>query len=655
MPVLSQPTPAVQSPIAPPPTHPLEPLSAAEISAATALLKQSPQWRVSCRIASMTLQEPDKAVVRRFQSGDPLDRCAFAVILARDTGTTYEAVVSITRQTLVSWQSIAGVQPTLMEEEMLGCEAIIKRDPQYLSALALRGITDVTKINMDCWSAGHFGFADEEGRRLMQVMSLYRDNPTDNPYAHPIEGLIVFFDLNRQEIFKIEDSGVVPVPTQPGGFWRETVTDFRTDLKPLEIKQPQGVSFQVDGHHVRWQKWDLRVGFTPREGLVLHTIAYEDQGRLRPIIHRASLSEMIVPYGDPRPFHFRKNAFDVGEYGLGTLANSLALGCDCLGEIYYFDAVLADNNGDPRPIKNAICMHEEDFGILWKHTDWRTGRSEVRRSRRLVISFIATIGNYEYGFFWYFYQDGTIQYEVKLTGIVSTSAALPGDDPRFGTLVAPGLNAPIHQHFFNVRLDMDVDGERNSVYEINTEPLPLGEENPYGNAFAPTATLLKTEQEAQRQINPFTARVWKIANPHVTNAMGQPVAYKLIPMDNTVSFAHPQSSIRQRAGFVNHHLWVTPYHPDERYATGNYPNQHPGGDGLPRWTQANRSVEDTDLVVWYTFGHHHICRLEDWPVMPVSYVGFSLKPLGFFNHNPALDVPVPAPKNQAAQGHCCHS
>jgi len=628
--------------------HPLEPLTAAEIRVATALLKQDPRWGSRTRVASMTLQEPSKAVLAQFQEGDAIERQAFVILYDRSTSVTSEVIVSISQGRILSWRVIAGVQPTLMEEELLGCEAVIKADPRYRAALAKRGITDVSRINLDCWSAGNFGFADEAGRRLIQVMSLYRQDPTDNPYAHPIEGLIVFFDLDAWQIFKIEDTGVVPIPQEPGGYWRETVPEFRSDLKPLEIKQPQGVSFRVDGHRVRWQKWDFRVGFTPREGLVLHTIGYEDQGRLRPIIHRASLSEMIVPYGDPRPFHFRKNAFDVGEYGLGTLTNSLKLGCDCLGEIYYFDAVLADNNGDPRLIHNAICMHEEDFGILWKHTDWRTGRSEVRRSRRLVVSFIATIGNYEYGFFWYFYQDGTIQYEVKLTGIVSTAAAFPDEKPRYGTLVSPGLNAPIHQHFFNVRLDMTVDGERNSVYEINTEPVPLGPENPYGNAFVATSTLLPTEQAAQRQINPFSARSWKIVNPHRHNRMGEPVAYKLIPMDNTVSFAHPQSSIRQRAGFVNYHLWVTPYHPDELYATGPYPNQHPGGDGLPKWTQANRSITDTNIVVWYTFGHHHICRLEDFPVMPVSYVGFTLKPLGFFDRNPALDVPVPKPS------HCCH-
>jgi len=114
----------------------------------------------------------------------------------------------------------------------------------------------------------------------------------------------------------------------------------------------------------------------------------------------------------------------------------------------------------------------------------------------------------------------------------------------------------------------------------------------------------------------------------------------LMPGDNTLPFAHPESSIMKRAGFTRKHLWVTPYHPNERYPAGDYPNQHPGGDGLPAWTQANRAIENTDLVVWYVMNAHHVPRPEDWPVMPVAYIGFMLKPVGFFERNPALDVPL---------------
>ena len=253
---------------------------------------------------------------------------------------------------------------------------------------------------------------------------------------------------------------------------------------------------------------------------MIHTVGYEDQGRVRPVRYRAALLDIVVPYGDPRKDHYRKNAFDAGEYGLGSLTNSLTLGCDCLGEIYYFDAVMNDGRGGPFTIPNAVCMHEEDYGILWKHVDWRTGQTEVRRSRRLVVSSIATVGNYEYGFFWYFYQDGTIQLEIKLTGIVNTAGIAAGETPKYGTVVAPQLKAHVHQHFFNFRLDMSVDGEGNTTYEVNTVADPLGPDNPHGNAFYAEATPLKTKLEAQRVVDPMSGRNWVVSNPSVKKALG---------------------------------------------------------------------------------------------------------------------------------------
>jgi primary-amine oxidase len=214
-------------------------------------------------------------------------------------------------------------------------------------------------------------------------------------------------------------------------------------------------------------------------------------------------------------------------------------------------------------------------------------------------------------------------------------------EPKYGQLVAPQVNAPIHQHILCIRLDMMVDGQNNSVYEVNTETEPLGLENPYGNAFFATSTLLASESEAQRIIDPLSCRYWKVVNPNSLNKVGEPVGYKLVPGENTLPFVHPESSIMRRAGFARKNLWVTPYSPQERYPAGDYPNQNPGGDGLPAWTQANRSLENTDIVVWYVMNAHHIPRPEDWPVMPVTRIGFMLKPVGFFDRNPALDVPPP--------------
>jgi primary-amine oxidase len=291
-------------------------------------------------------------------------------------------------------------------------------------------------------------------------------------------------------------------------------------------------------------------------------------------------------------------------------------------------------------------MHEEDYGILWKHVDLWGGRGEVRRSRRLVVSFIATVGNYEYGFYWYFYLDGNVQLEVKLTGIVSPMAIERGAPaPEFANIIADGVAAPHHQHLFNARLDFDIDGSENEIYEIDAERVPPGPDNPWRNAFRARATKLERELDAQREIDPSRSRTWRIVNPRVRNGLGQPTAYRLIPtMTTPTMMAHVDSPVGMRASFAHHNLWVTPYEPDERRAAGEYPNQHPGGDGLPRWTAANRNIADTDLVAWYTFGVTHFVRPEDWPVMPVEYCGFLLSPFGFFDRNPALDVP-PLPEH----------
>lgn len=629
-------------------THPLDPLSPSEIESAVAILRAGQSLGKRVRFESVELKEPPKESVVSRNGHEPPGREAFIILLDNDTGYTYEAVVSLDESAVKSWTQVPGVQPRLMLDEFFDCENAVKASADFQAALRKRGIDDTSLVMVDSWPAGNYGVAEEDGLRLSFARSWLKTSPNDNGYARPIEGVIAVVDLNNMKVLRVEDHGVVPLPPNDGNYAEEFVKEFRTDLRPLDVVQPEGPSFSVDGNLVNWQKWSFRVGYTRREGLVLHSISYLDQGRERPIINRASLSELVVPYGDPEEKNYRKNAFDVGEAGIGSLANSLALGCDCLGQIYYFDAVLNDSRGEPVQIPNAVCLHEEDFGILWKHTDWRTNQAEVRRSRRLVISFIATVGNYEYGFFWHFYQDGNIEFQVKLTGIVNNMALEPGEDPRYGTVIAPQLGGHIHQHFFGMRLDMAVDGQDNSVYEVNTRAEPLGPNNPQSNAFYAEKTLLSTEAEAQRTADPLTGRYWLISNPSSNNYLGQPVSYKLIPGDGILPFADEQAAVSKRAGFFRKHLWVTPYHPDEMSPTGPYPNQHPGGDGLPKWTQADRNVENTDIVVWYNFGSHHIPRPEDWPVMPVMYTGFKLMPVGFFDHNPALDVPP----SHHVNGHC---
>ena len=621
--------------------HPLDPLEPAEIERAVAAVRKEGRLAEGIRFVSVSLKEPTKEVARRARPGDGSPREAFLVLLDSETGRGYEAVVDLGMGTLRRCEALPeGVQPPIMLDEFVECEEVVRRSPAFRAAMKQRGIEDLGLVMVDAWSAGHYGNEppEDRGKRLVRALCWVRSEPRDNGYARPVENIVAVVDLNRKQLVRLEDYGAVPLPPQTGNWAREYNKETRTDLKPVEISQPQGASFAAQGHEVRWQKWSLRVGFNPREGLVLYTVAYDG----RPVLYRGSIAEMIVPYADPKASSYHKNVFDLGEYGVGMMANSLALGCDCLGTIRYFDGHLADSRGRVVTIKNAICVHEEDAGMLWKHTDWRTGQSELRRSRRLAVSMVATVGNYDYGFYWYLYQDGSIQVEVKLTGIMNTTALAPGESARYGTEVAPRLNAPYHQHYFNARLDLDVDGEANTVEEVNTQAAPPGPEDPHRSGFFAEATPLWKESQARRNADPASARFWRVVNPGRKNGMGRPVAYRLCPGETARPFARPEASVLKRAAFLTSNLWVTPFHPDERFPAGDYPNQHPGGDGLPRWTKADRDLADRDLVLWYTFGQTHVPRLEDWPVMPVSSVGFLLRPDGFFDSNPALDLPPPS-------------
>ena len=492
---------------APPSLHPLSPLNGDEIKAARQIVFDSGRATVAneaLRFAYVGLCDPPKDVVRAVDRGEPavVDRQLRMVLLQGPEADVVEAIVSVTRGEVLRWEAVEDVRPPLQMEEAYAAQLALQECAEWNAALERRGITDRSLVQVDPWPAGTFGLDHEKGRRITKCIPYLRAAADDNGYARPIEGLLAIVDMGRGEVLEVLDYGTVPIPPTSGSYYPEHNGPLRTDLKPLVITQPEGPSFVVEGNLVRWQKWTLRIGMDPLEGLVLSTIGYEDGGRVRPIVYRASVSEMVVPYGHPSPMHQWKSAFDAGEWGLGRMANSLTLGCDCLGEIHYFDDVFADERCKPRTKRNAICMHEEDYSILWKHLDMMSGRSEVRRSRRLVISSIATVGNYEYGFYWYFYLDGTMQLEVKLTGIMSTMA-VDGDDPgEHARMVAPGLAAPLHQHLFNVRLDVEVDGADNAVFEVDAVPAPPGKGNPVGSAFGTTATLLDTELAARRDVDP---------------------------------------------------------------------------------------------------------------------------------------------------------
>ncbi|MGY1693216.1 primary-amine oxidase [Geodermatophilus sp. SYSU D01105] len=641
-------------------THPLEQLTAAEVTTAREVLEAAGRVADSTRFVYVGLEEPAKSAL--YAADTVPDRRVRVLLHDVARPDARDVVVSLTQREIVSDRALDAAtdgQLPVLDEEFALVEEVLTTDERWLAALAARGL-DVADVRVAPLSAGVFEYPEEEGRRILRGLAFRQDSPEDHPWAHPIDGLVAYVDVMAKTVDQVIDLGPVPVPEEHGNFTDPSLTGpLRTTQKPIEITQPEGPSFTLEGNLLTWEKWQLRVGFDAREGLTLHQIGFEDGGRLRRIIHRASIAEMVVPYADPSPVRSWQNYFDTGEYLVGRYANALELGCDCLGDITYMDAVIADERGNPQVLRNAICMHEEDFGILWKHTDLWAGSAETRRQRRMVISFFTTIGNYDYGFYWYLYLDGTIGFEVKATGIVFTSAH-PGEGHPYASQIAPGLGAPYHQHLFSARLDMALDGPTNTVEELDFVRVPMGPDNPRGNAFTQRRTTLRRESEAQRLADQSVGRVWHISNPNSRNRLGEPVAYALLPEGQPVLLADDDSSIARRATFATKHLWVTAYDPAERYAAGDFVNQHKGGAGLPQYVAADRDVEGTDVVVWHTFGLTHVPRPEDWPIMPVDHTGFRLKPVGFFDRNPTLDVPPNASAHcqsrtaGSTEGGCCH-
>ena len=382
--------------------HPLDPLSAVELRRAAQLIRDHFDWGDDLRVETIDLDEPPKDVVRNYTEGQPIQRVAGFNIYRRGVMGVVSGKFNLGTGELLCQTFREDARAMVALEEVLQIEATVKADPRFQEALRRRGLLDdLDLMCVDPWTVGDFGHVIEQGRRVLNCFIWMRNFPLDNYYAHPVEGLHALVDVSTLEVLKVEDhfekdGDYIPVPRRPLNYDAELLEKFRPPSAPLDVVQPGGAGFRVEGNKVTWENWDFRIGFNGREGLVLHTVGYTQNERRRPILYRASIAEMVVPYGTPERSHYRKNVFDSGEIGFGRMANSLTLGCDCLGVIRYFDAELPDVFGVPRTIKNCICLHEEDAGLSWKHTDVRTQRVDVRRARRLVISSISTIGNYEY-------------------------------------------------------------------------------------------------------------------------------------------------------------------------------------------------------------------------------------------------------------------
>ncbi|KAB5582956.1 copper amine oxidase [Coniochaeta sp. 2T2.1] len=658
-------------------SHPFDPLQPDEIETTVRLL-QKPFPGVNLRFKTLDILEPIKKdaipYIEAERTGAPLPqppaRIAYVLFHRLDTNKFLEARVNLQTKSVISLKDLPkGSQGPADVDEMIEVENYCLEHPDVIAEIKKLQLPEGTTVCTDPWI---YGRDDEsETRRLCQcyMYIVPANHPQSNHYSLPLAFSPVF-NTDTKELVRIDylptgaDHTVTETkpwkPVKAVEYAHDLLDEpLRKGLKPLIVQQPEGPSFNVDGQLVEWQNWKFRVGFNYRDGLVLYNVTFNN----RNVFYRLSLSEMTVPYGDPRKPYHRKQAFDVGDVGLGITANQLNLGCDCLGHIKYFDGYRPDSKGNPVLLKNVICLHEQDAGILHKHTNYRNNLATVVRNRQLVVQMICTLSNYEYVFAWVFDLAGGIELETRATGILSTMPIdnLDGLKVPWATNVGPGVSAPNHQHLFSMRVDPAIDGFKNTVVYEESHPIDEEEDgipDPYGCGYVGRTTVLAKSCHAET--DPHVSRVFKIRNDSVINKVsGHPVAYKVQTVASQPILMAKTSFNTRRARYAEHPVWVTKYHDGELYAAGEYTNQSRGSSGVEVWSARDDDVVDEDVVFWHTFGLTHNPRPEDFPVMPSEKISVHLKPSGFHEKNPALDVPPSSQHfNQSTlhetNGSCCN-
>lgn len=638
--------------------HPLDGLSGDELAATVRILGAAGHTDATARWPLITLREPDKAAVLAWKEGDPEPREALANVITPEGA--FKGIVDLAAGTVVSFEPATG-QPMLLEEFLRAMELALG-DPVFVAGLGKRGLTPDGVFCLPL-TAGAFGAAEEAGRRLMKV-PCYVNPDQSNFYAKPVEGLFALVDLNAREVIDVVDTGVVPVPEDPWGY-TEAEIGGRTDmaLRPAstapKLEQAGPPNYAIEGGGVTWDMWTFRYRADKRPGVVLSQITADVGDGPRSVLYQANLSEVFVPYMDPTEGWYWRTYMDSGEYGFGIFMTPLRAGVDCPAYATFLPATFHTDTGEPMQIPDAICIYERAIGDpAWRHfeifaqTPDAPVPAEGRPAAELVVRYAAEVGNYDYLVDYVFDQSGRIKVRVGSTGlnavkgVAATSMASPtaAEDTRYGTLIAPHLVAPNHDHFFNFRLDFDIDGTRNAFMRTALVPEAAPEGVPRRSLWTTQMAMPMTESEARYRISPETPATYHVGNTGVTGALGHHPTYMLMP-GGSVAYS-PLDVVgdppARRNPYIDYSLFVTPYDRDEQFAGGEYAFQSDGTDTLATWMEKDRPIHDTDIVTWYTMGFHHIARMEDWPVMPVMWKTLTLEPFNFFPRNPAITIRAPS-------------
>ncbi|MBI2687315.1 MAG: hypothetical protein HYX27_13430 [Acidobacteria bacterium] len=617
--------------------HPLDSLTTAEYWTVYETLQAANRLPDGTLFASVLLRPPSKSAVL---AGTAAGRRADAILLRE--GKSYSAQVDINAKRVVDFQELKNAQAPTLHTEILNNDDTIKNDPRVSAALKKRGITDLRTIS--CVAIpGAYQSVPEQATQRVGFASCSQMRRVYHGWGRSIEGLTILFDFAAKKVLKVTDSEVLPIPTGDINY-EEIPENPRPHTTPISTSQPLGPAYKIDKGEVSWQNWRFRFRIDQRVGVVLNLVRFIDNGRPRSILYEGSVSELYVPYMDPAPGWNNRIFIDAGEFYTSGFLKPLRPGVDCPAHATWFDGLAVNENGSPKLRSRMACLFERNpEGPAWRHSE--DGEVYGRPTRQLILRSTATIGNYDYILDWRFDPDGTIEGAVGATGVIETKSTAQKTAHNnhtafeYGQLVAANTIGVNHDHYFSFRLDLDVDGPANSFMTHRMVPKLLENDPMRKSIWVSQPSVAAREKDAVLDIQLDKPSMWMFMNPAVKGALGHSTAYEVMPGMTAKSLMSPDDPPQKLGAFSEHQFWVTPYDANQRYASGTYPTSATGDDGLAVWTQANRSIVNTDIVGWYTLGFHHIPRSEDWPVMPTMWHHFHIRPFHFFQSNPVLDLP----------------
>jgi primary-amine oxidase len=624
--------------------HPLDALTKEEVEATAGILRAAGHIDDNTLLSAVTLLEPAKEVVRQWREGKPLPpRQAYVGI--RREGKTYDARVDITAGRVIGIADRPGVHPIVLDDNWARARDAFMKDDRFKAALKKRKIPLDKNIVCTPNSAGWFPGEDEGGRHIVKVPCYSLANRLHPTLARPIEGLMGVVDAETGEVLRVFDGKVVDLPPPPPGYG-DQLPDLDPPAKRVGVAVEGAGNLKLTGNlNVEWFDWRFHVRSDKRAGMILSLLRFDDGKSLRDIAYQMNVSEMFVPYMDPDPTWSYRAFMDAGEFGLGYLLSSLRPGVDCPLTAAFIDVTLPNDVGGTYVRESGLCVFERPTGDpAWRHYSTGSRKTAGEPQVELVVRHAPTLGNYDYVVDYVFTPQGNIKLRVGATGFDAIKSVAAKDmdaptaieDTAHGNLIAPYTVAPFHDHYFNFRLDMDVDGVANTVVRDVFVLNQIAGAKTRKSIWSVKTQRFVKEGPVVVDHMATSGQLIRVVNPATKNNLKQSPSLWLNAHHDAQSILDPGDPPQARAQFSANQFWLTRHKPDELWAAGLYPNLNPKDEGLPQFVADNEDAAAQDIVVWYTMGFRHVTRPEDFPILPTFWHEMTIRPAFFFDMDPGM-------------------